>query len=663
MLEYAKAELGTAVIGTDSLPPQELAGLFSKANDARTPGDLLGCLTALEDRRIPIAQPLEEAVAQCLPAGVRHLAADIAFKMLDKLPAAVLRELFDSANSIDSVSSLVRFLLRLRGQGMTLDDLLPAQMEAPQDAPAQEEVVVPANGNVTKSRLPRMVEGMRPHHESGEFRTTPQKDFVRAKWGEFVRENLGADPEVNKDRRVFALLGEKALELPIYRAIGIPDANVYSAEYDPKVHAHMAAQGVSFNLVPGNCLDFCTHLKATAPAIRFDVANLDLCGSAREFFMSGDQSIVTWLAPLSVMGFNSRIRQDSAGLDTAFVDISFLAAYAPEFEEYVDALVESKKTLFSPDVAKNMTLREIEFVWRLVEAWPSKTPECCRGAIDAAQKYLNNFVAAFYAIEKRKHPEGWDARSVADKMEHLLGIVVYDDKFSDTVSRLPDGYMRAVRKELGSKFKIERNKLVSADGTSLAKKPTEEFSRDELRQILPEGLTPKGTESPEELERYYGAYKELMDILRQVVVRIQTTCTVDRRVTAIRRFTYSYGAQHTFQTWMVRTEPRDKPATLLEAVAETLDVLINSPETVIDGRMEVKEWQTDPVNPRKVVIPPERVLDFHKAKKRARNAHQQLVANVREARRKTYAPKEIKLAKKRRKMARESRRIQRWRRK
>lgn len=629
----ARTDLAIALISKEGLEPQKLSDLFAQINQAATLADLLGCVVALTENAVDLSAIFEQYEGNLTADYRKKLLTEILFALLDKLSPEILEQLFREATQIKDVRALVKFLALIQKNGIELaslninfDPLVSVEQtkadEAykPDEADDLSEIPVDEQGEPILEKgaelrsLDRFVEyfdksgpleGMKPPSSNGKFVNSPQKDSVRGTWRDrLIRHSSDSSRRKPRKPLVFSLLGEEARDLPIYEDdLKTPRERIFTAEYITANAERIGEKFPGLQVFPGNCCQFARRILGAREtrSTRFDVMNLDICGTAGEFFTSGDAEILQLAGRGCELSLNVRVRQDAMDLLDALRILNSLSTIFPEITEYFLKLKEAKMQLYANErVAQNMALRDFYMAFRLVTSLESTTMPCCRDLVADLEKKLKTFVL-LHILDKTTYED------ILKDMHPL-------DQLADTFRRISDpATTKAAQAFPGWTVPLALKKMRKELATICGSVPTgedacpQDFMETVIDSMEQEYLqnTPEAkpfSDEERKAARAFIGYFSLLSwgpMIRRYPVLIPTN---------IQRVTYLHDGNHTFTTWMMTLDKPEKHLSIAEAIKVTLDRLLRAQDRFINN--EGHERQHTPEATR-VVIPKDRILDAH----------------------------------------------------
>ncbi len=671
----AKTDLAYAVISDERVPVAVLQDLFLKVQSAATDRELLDCLVLLSENDINIQSTIE-ALCSGTPSGeLRETLIGILFELLDKLPPAMMQVFLATASEIKDIRGLIRLLVILKENGINIATLktdlagifngrpvpvaagqtqfsassgpvhAPAKTDPASTDPDQTDDALPLSAaDLAFCRiLSGPVDGMKAPKGNGEFKNSPQKDLTRAIWADRVQKRFGTMSDAARSKlKVFSLLGEEARDLSGYENLGIPRENIHAAEFAPAVYARMVERFPGLRLFSGNCCSFFEAARRKTVNLDggFDVMNLDICGTAGEFFSSGDAQILWLLAQNSEFCINTRVRQDASDLDEAHAIFTVLSGNFPELKEYLEKLKLAKTHLFPDEiVALNMALRDFYVAFKLAASMPNTESSCanCKKVVQETEKQLKTVQLAV-------------GRYVSDPEEterigaHPLDFYVYlfevaqNPAILEATEKFPPQSFQALERRL----KQESRKLTTSGGRGLANADLMSFIRRIEADYLENHADQGAKAFTDEEIKYLKIFIDYFFLLQWgPLIRRYTTMTP----ASVKRVTYTHDSNHTFESWMLSMEKAKTPTTVIGALKMILDKMLNSEDTFIDGKCQTNTYKPEQKN--KVKIAPDRLIDAH-----------QLPCGHK---RRQLSPKEIAHRRSKRAMAQASRKLNRKR--
>lgn len=620
-LELQKQETASALLGLEA-PAENLRTIFEKINVAESPRDLLYCLVELQNSGVSLDAALERLADDLIPKNSFDVVANILSLIFDKLEPEVLSDLMKLLDEPASIRALINLLAVLQRHEINFYNL-DLNVAGDDGVGESEEVVSRSEGLLSDSEKVKSIRRSRSKMPSkpkqgmqltsdGEYKNSPSKDVVRRMWGDRLAQMISRDEKMvgtsflkrPAQIKVLSLMGEEALELPIYEGLGIDPKQIWSPEFNGIIADRMKAR-VPFNVIRGNLYDAYVETHKEDPLKRFDVMNLDLCATFGSFFTTEDKLILHKLADNAELSINTRARQDKVDLDVADSIVETMKTFLPEYQKYFDALLEQKVGIFpDPEVAANMVRRQMGTVFSLISNFPSHAFDCCRKADEQYQGVFHAFKFVTGLVNSGQFPfkEGADAY---DKALHVSNCV-----FSPEIAEISKqmSWSADLKNLKEARRRLRENKQVEGGRQ-------ENVFSGEIDDVIHRGVAEEfkqyGLDG--EPDRNDPRYLRVVANSKLIWVMMATSmasryCNVGlKNVSCV---TYTHDQHHTFQNWMISIRRNSKPVSVLDTLRNALDSLINSPEVFVDGNANVREW--NPTERRKVEINTGRVLDLHR---------------------------------------------------
>ena len=621
-LELQKQETASALLGLDA-PTENLRTIFEKINAAENPRDLLYCLVELQNSGVSLDAALERVANDLLPKNSFDIVANILSLIFDKLEPEVLSDLMRFLDEPASVRALINLLAVLQRHEINFYNLDlnvagdDGVGESEDVVSRSEEVLSDSEKRVKPTRRSRSKMPPEPKQgmqltSDGEYKNSPSKDVVRRMWGARLAQMIAADEKMvgasfikrPSQIRVLSLMGEEALELPIYDGLGIDPKRIWSPEFNGVIADRMKAR-VPFNVIKGNLYDAYVETHKEDPLKRFDVMNLDLCATFGSFFTTEDRLILRKLADNAELSINTRARQDKVDLDVADSILESMKTFLPEYQKYFDALLEQKVKIFpDPEVAANMVRRQMGTVFSLISNFPSHVFDCCKKADEQYQGVFHavKFVTGLVDSGQFPFKEGADAY---DKALHVSNCVFSPEiaEISKQMSLSADlKNMKEARRRLRENKKVEGGRQENVSGGEI----DEVIHRGIAEQFKQYGLDGEPDRNDPRYLRVVADSKLIWVMMARSMASRYSNVGL-KNVSCV---TYTHDQHHTFQNWMISIRRNSKPVSVLDTLRNALDSLINNPEVFVDGNANVREWK--PSEPRKIDIHSSRILDLHR---------------------------------------------------
>lgn len=240
---------------------------------------------------------------------------------------------------------------------------------------------------------------------------TPGKTSVRSHWGHFV--GYGKPLSVMQNTHVLFFPAERALELPIYRGLGIPLEHMQGIECDPRTAEAIRTQAFGFPLFEGYLDAFLATRSSGKDPETFDACWLDFDGAFNTFADDIIRTVGTLrLANGSCLGVTSFVGRDRPTIMDSAVAMSIFRSCltAAHFQRLVDHLSDQ----LAPDgvptrgekaVAHYNTIaRELSFMALIIRALGERVHPDFRTRFTTASAGIAEAIADIMQRRHHKNP-------------------------------------------------------------------------------------------------------------------------------------------------------------------------------------------------------------------------------------------------------------------